>query len=53
MRRVKYVPFYHLVSQRENLRWQIDAERFRSLEIDDELELRYSRHWQFSGHFAF
>jgi hypothetical protein len=38
-----------IIGHCENLRWQIEAERFRSFKIDHELELRYSHHRQISG----
>jgi hypothetical protein len=44
--------FNDSVGQRQNLRWQIEAERFRSLKIDHEFKLRYSHHWQIGRLFA-
>ena len=41
--------FNDLVGHCENLRRQIEAERFRGFKIDHEFELGYSHHWQISG----
>ena len=37
--------FNDLVGQCDNVRWQIEAERFRGFEIDYQFELGYSQHW--------
>ena len=37
--------FNDLVGYCENIRWQIEAERFRGLKIDHEFELGCSHHW--------
>ena len=37
--------FNDLVGHCENVRWQIEAERFRGFEIDHEFELGDSHHW--------
>jgi hypothetical protein len=37
--------FNDLIGHRENLRWQIEAERFRGFKIDHQLELGCLHHW--------
>ncbi len=39
----------HLVGAREQLGWHGEAEGFRSLKVDDQLELSRSQDWQVGG----
>ncbi len=39
----------HLVGNREHARWNCEAEGFRSLKVDDQLELSRSQDWQVGG----
>src|SRR5207247_1623179 len=41
--------FDHLVGEREQLVWNLEAERLSGLEIDDQLELGWLHHWKIGG----
>src|SRR6266487_2590703 len=43
------ISFDHLVGEREQLVWNLEAERLSGLEIDDQLELGWLHHWKIGG----
>src|SRR6266700_5789765 len=44
-----FTSFDHLVGAREQLVWNLEAERLSGLEIDDQLELGWLHHWKIGG----
>ena len=53
MRRSKGDLFDHLIGEQLQVRRNFEAERFRSFEIDDRLELGRRLHWKVGRSFTF